>query len=370
MASDGWPEPAAPRQREIRFCRAPDGTRLAFRVAGTGPPLVTVGAFASHVELDHHHPVISAGLGSLHREFTVLRYDERGHGLSECDLGDDDLATRVRDLESVVDAAGLDRFAIFAVHMGGPVGIAYSALHPDRVTQLILMSTFARGPALLNRSAREAFLFAKLIQEGWGRRSRSRRVLSTGILPGASEETLAWLDDVQPALGSGEALAASYWNQSTADASGYLDRVVTPTLVIHAQDDLRVDFAEARRVAGAIPNSRLVAFADGGSVMPEHSANWRVAVQSIASLVSEQPEPDPSIPANLAALSPRERQILKSLASGQSNAEIAAHENLSVRTVERHVSNIYRKLHLTGSTSRTIAAVMYLQHGGTTPPLL
>ncbi|MFC9918729.1 alpha/beta fold hydrolase [Agromyces binzhouensis] len=366
MAANGWPEPAAPWHGEIRFCRAPDGTRLAFRVSGAGPPLVTVGAFASHLELDHQHPVLSAVLGSLHQEFTVLRYDERGHGLSECDLGDDDLVTRVRDLESVVDAAGLGHFAIFAAHMGGPVGIAFSALHPERVTQLILMSTFARGPALLHRSVRETFLFAKLIQEGWGRQSRSRRVLSTGILPGASDAALAWLDDAQPLLGSKDALAASYWNQSTADATGYLDRVVTPTLVIHAHDDLLVEFAEARRVAEVIPNARLVSFADGGNVMPEHSSNWQAAVQDIASLVSEQPGPDPSILASLAELTPREVQILQFLSSGRSNAQIAAGESLSVRTVERHVSNIYRKLHLTGPTSRTRAAVMYVRQRGTT----
>jgi pimeloyl-ACP methyl ester carboxylesterase/DNA-binding CsgD family transcriptional regulator len=369
MALEGWPEPAAPWQRQIGFSSAHDGTRLAFRVAGAGPPLVTVGAFASHLELDHQHPVIGASLGALHREFTVLRYDERGHGLSASDSGDDDLATRVRDLESVVDAAGLDRFAIFAAHMGGPVGIAYSALHPERVTQLILMSTFARGPALMDQSVREAFFFAKLIQEGWGRRSRIRRVLSTGILPGASEEALAWLDDAQSTLGSGEALAASYWNQTTADASGYLDQVVSPTLVIHAHDDLLVEFAEACRVAKAIPHARLVSFADGGNVMPEHSVNWQLAVQDIASLVSQHPHPDASAGAYLAGLSPRERKILQFLASGRTNAQIAASEYLSVRTVERHVSNIYRKLHLTGSTSRTTAVAMYLQHGGTIPPL-
>ncbi len=352
-------------QREIRFCRAPDGTCLAYRLAGSGPPLVAVGAFPVHLELDHQHPVMRTGLEGLHRGCTVLRYDERGHGLSHCDLNNDDLATRVRDLESVVDAAGLDRFAIFAAHMGGPVGIAYSALHPDRVTQLILIATFARGPALLDRSIREAYLFTKLMQEGWGRRSRARRVLSTGVLPGASEEALAWLDDAQPALGSRDTIAASYWNQTTADASGCLAQVVTPTLVVHAHDDMLAPFAEACRVAKAIPHARLMSFTDGGNVMPEHALNWQLAVENIASLVSTHPSPDPPDHVHLADLSPRERQILELLAYGRSNAQIAATEYLSVRTVERHVSNIYKKLDLTGSTSRTIAAAMYMRDGGT-----
>lgn len=308
------------------------------------------------------------GLEALQRAFTVLRYDERGHGLSQCDLNNDDLATRVRDLESVVDAAGLDRFAIFAAHMGGPVGIAYSAVHPERVTQLILIATFARGPALLDSSVREAYLFTKLMQEGWGRRSRARRVISTGILPGASEEALAWLDDAQPALGSRDTLAASYWNQTTADASGCLDQVVTPTLVIHARDDMLVAFAEACRVAKAIPHARLMPFSDGGNVMPEHSQNWQLAVANIASLVSTHPTPDPPAHAHITELSLRERQILEHLAGGRSNDQIAATEFLSVRTVERHVSNIYKKLQLTGSTSRTRAAAIYLRGSGTSSP--
>ncbi|MCA1784101.1 MAG: alpha/beta fold hydrolase [Dermatophilaceae bacterium] len=360
---NGWSEPLAP-WREIRFCHAFDGTRLAFSVGGLGSPLVMVGVFASHLELDDQHPVMRAAFDSLQRRFTVVRYDERGRGLSRCDLGNDDLATRVRDFETVVDAVGLDRFAILAVHMGGPVGIAYSALHPDRVTQLILISTFSRGPALIDRTPREAFLFAKLIAEGWGKSARTRRLLSTGIAPGVSEETLTWLDEAQPAVGSGQTIAASYWNQAKADASADLANVVTPTLVIHAEDDKLTGFAEACRVVAAIPDAHLISFADGGNALPEHAPNWELAVENIASLISATTLPEPAHQPCVADLSARERQLLRRVASGMSNAEIAAAEYLSVRTVERHVSNIYRKLHLTGSSARTRAVAMYVRDGG------
>lgn len=369
MARHGGPHPVTSPGREIRYCRAPDGTSLAFGVAGQGPLLLALGAFATHLGLDHQHPVLRAGLAALQREFTVLRYDERGHGLSAA-RGRDDLATRVGDLGSVVDAAGWDRFAILAVHMGGPVGIAYAAEHPRRVSQLVLAATFARGPALVDHSLREALLFARLISEGWAGSARTRRVLSAGIVPGASEETLAWLDQAQPALGARQTLAASYWNQVTADASDRLWQVRTPTLVIHARDDLLVGLDEARRVATAIPDARLVTFADGGNVMPEHPSAWEPAVREIATLVSGATRSPPPPAPGLAALSPREWQILELLARGMSNPQISAQEYLSLRTVERHVSNIYGKLHLSGSTSRTSAVALFLRRGAAVPPRL
>ncbi|MGA8046410.1 MAG: alpha/beta fold hydrolase [Dermatophilaceae bacterium] len=365
---DGWSGPAPPWQPEIRFCRGFDGTRLAFSVAGFGSPLVMVGPFATHLQLDDEHPAMRAGLDALRRRFTVVRYDERGRGMSRCASGTDDLATRVRDFETVVDAVGLDRFAILAVHMGGPVGIAYSAVHPDRVTQLILLSTFARGPALLDRTPREAFLFAKLIAEGWGRSSRTRRLLSSGIAPGVSEETLTWMDETQPAVGSAPTIAASYWNQAKADASAVLANVVTPTLVIHAEDDKLTGFAEACRVVEAIPEAHLISFAAGGNALPEHAPNWAQAVENIGSMISPTTLPEPAHHPCLADLSARERQLLRRVANGMSNAEIAAAEYLSVRTVERHVSNIYRKLHLTGSTARTRAVAMHVRDGGRIDP--
>lgn len=371
MAGDDGPQTVSAWHREIQYCQAPDGTRLAFGLAGSGPLVVTVGAFASHLALDQEHPVLSISLTALQQRFTVLRYDERGHGLSQVGIDtDDDLATRVRDLESVVDAAGLGRFAIFAVHMGGPVGITYSALHPERVTHLILGSTFAKGPALIDRSLREELHFAKLMQEGWGGRARTRRLLSTGILPGASEQTLAWLDDAQPSLGSGAALAASYWNQSTADASPRLPQIVAPTLVIHARDDLMVEFAEACRAAALIPHARLVSFDHGGNVMPEHESNWKLAVQDIAALVRNMGDPFTPTRGDVAALSTRELQVLELVAAGMSNAQIAHAKYLSVRTVERHVSNVYKKLHLSGSASRTKAAAIYLfKESAIAPPM-
>ena len=135
----------APPVQEIRFCTTGDGTRLAYATSGTGPPLVKAANWLSHLDYDWESPVWRHWLAELSRRFRLIRYDERGCGLSDWDIARFSFGDWVDDLEAVIDAAGLDRFPLLGISQGGPVAIAYAVRHPERVTHLVLLGSYAQG---------------------------------------------------------------------------------------------------------------------------------------------------------------------------------------------------------------------------------
>src|SRR6201986_268912 len=133
MASSSSAQP----QQQVRFCRAPDGARIAYAVHGDGPPLLISTCWLSHLQFDWESPVWQHFLTDLGAFATVIRFDERGHGLSDWGVTDHSLTARIGDLEAVADAAGFDRFALMAMAQGGPVAISYASRHPQRVSRLL-----------------------------------------------------------------------------------------------------------------------------------------------------------------------------------------------------------------------------------------
>ena len=129
--------------QEIRFCRSTGGVRIAYAVHGSGPPLVIDACWLSHLQYDWQSPVWRHYLVELGKVATVIRFDERGHGLSDREVTDFTLEARIADLEAVVDDAGLDRFALMAMSQGGPVSIAYAVRHPERVGRLLFYGSYA-----------------------------------------------------------------------------------------------------------------------------------------------------------------------------------------------------------------------------------
>src|SRR5580765_431841 len=149
-------EPAEPRtqaavasavkaRQDIRFCTSSDGVRLAYATIGSGPPLVKASNWLTHLDFEWGSPIWRHWWSALSLHHRVLRYDERGNGMSQRDLGDVNFDTWVRDLETVVDAAGLDRFPLLGISRGGPIAIAYAVKHPERVSHLVLYGAFAAG---------------------------------------------------------------------------------------------------------------------------------------------------------------------------------------------------------------------------------
>ena len=193
-------QPIDDEKQDIRFCMTADGVRIAFASAGKGPPLVKCANWLNHLEFDWQSPVWRHLLRELSSEFRLIRYDERGNGLSDWKVDDLSYEGMVRDLESVVDAAGLDRFPLLGISQGCAVAIGYAVRHPERVTRMVLHGGYAKGwrarsnPSEIAR--REAML--TLVREGWGQENPAfRQIFASWYIPDGSPEQWRWWNDLQ-----------------------------------------------------------------------------------------------------------------------------------------------------------------------------
>ncbi|HTC68335.1 MAG TPA: alpha/beta fold hydrolase [Acidothermaceae bacterium] len=353
---------SAQPQQQVRFCRAPDGARIAYAVHGDGPPLLISTCWLSHLQFDWESPVWRHFLIDLGKFATVIRFDERGHGLSDWDVTDHGLEARIGDLEAVADAAGFDRFALMAMAQGGPVAITYATRHPERVSRLIFYGSYSSAAEGLTADELELQdTFGQLIKVGWARPdSTFRRVFTSLMIPGATEEQMRWLDDLQRVAVSATTAVAARQQRMKADAEALLPALDFPTLVLHSVGDRMNSFEYGRHLAASIANARLVALESDNHIVLEGEPAWPLFVEEVRRFMEPDGQPSPSIERLDDLLSLRELEVLKLVAAGRDNVEIAGELNLSTRTVERHLQNIYGKLGLQGRSARIAAAARLL----------
>ena len=349
-------------RQHIRFCTAADGTRIAFATHGKGPPIVRASTWLTHLEFDWQSPVWRHWLEGLAEGHTVVRYDERGCGLSDWAVEDWSLQAWVGDLEAVVDAAGLERFALLGISHSGPTVIAYAARHPERVSHLVLYGTYARGRSMRSAQAQEeAELLVSLVRTGWGQANPAfRRAFTTLFIPGATPKQMDWFDELQRVSTTPETAARIRRARGELDVTALASRVAVPALVLHARDDAVVPFAEGRLLATLMPDARFVPLAGRNHILLADEPAWP---EFLAELHAFLGRPEPSVAQKLPELSTRELEVLGLVAAGLDNEEIAARLYLSVRTVERHLSNIYAKLGVSGKAARAAAAVRFSRSG-------
>jgi len=349
--------------QEVRFCRAPDGTRLAYATHGSGPPLVVASCWLSHLQHDWQSPIWRHFLEDLGAMTTMLRYDERGFGMSDWDVDDFSLAARLSDLETVVDAAGLDRFVLMGMSGGSAQAMAYAIAHPERVSRLILYGTVCGDPVV--RTTEEQAVedtYRSMIRVGWAKPDPEfRRVFTTKFIPDATEEQMRWFDDLQRMSTSPQNAVASRIGRQQVDIVDEIARITAPTLILQATGDRSTTFDNAVRVSGLIADSRLVALDSRNHILLAGEPAWATFVDEVATFIEPERRRWAGSELPLDALSPREREVLDLCADGRTNEEIAAALTLSPRTVERHLSNIYLKLGVGGATARTAAVARYLR---------
>ena len=272
-------------EQEIRFCTARDGVRIAYATSGSGPPLVKAANWLTHLEYDWDSPVWRHWLGEMARRHTLIRYDERGCGLSDWKVEDFSFDAWARDLETVVGRVGLDRFALLGISQGGAVAVDYAVRHPERVSHLVLYGAYAQGRARRELSPDEAEQHRALMtlaRIGWGQENPAfRQVFSNLFMPEATAEQLRWLDELQRKSTSAENAVRFYEVFGDIDVVDLLPRVSVPTLVLHARDDARVHLEAGRNLAAAIPNARFVLLESKNHILLESEPAWPRFVQAV-----------------------------------------------------------------------------------------
>jgi pimeloyl-ACP methyl ester carboxylesterase/DNA-binding CsgD family transcriptional regulator len=304
----------------------------------------------SFFQFEWQIPEYRSAFEALAEHMQLVQYDARGNGLSERDVADFSMAAMLRDLDAVVRRANLDHFALFGLFNGSPIALAYAAQHPERVSQVVLWAAFARGQfgqadpqtqALLSLIERDWSLFTETAASawmGWLPAEAARRV-ARGFRAAVTPQTARLMLDAALRV----------------DVSAQLELITTPTLVLH-RELIPLDLSGPRELAARIPSAQL-ALLEGESASPyigESGSLVRRILEFCTAAV-----PVPAAPRTEHDLTSRELEVLRYVASGDANQEIALKLQLSVHTVERHIANIYRKIDARGRADATAYALRH-----------
>jgi pimeloyl-ACP methyl ester carboxylesterase/DNA-binding CsgD family transcriptional regulator len=343
----------------IEFAASADGTRIAWASVGTGPVVVLMpGVPLSNFEAEWRIPVTRRALERLAQRVRLIQYDGRGTGRSQRDVTDLSLEAHLADLDAVVQAADAREVVLFGFYHSVITAIAWAAEHPERTRGLALFGGAARGWDPMRESGTQALV--SLIERDWDT-----------FVESAVHAWLGWPDDVEGRM------AADWFRNSTSpsvaratlQASAEMDvtaeaaTVQAPTLVLHRRDAQVIPLEVSRALADLLPNGRLVVLPGSSASLFFEKTDDVVDRLTAFALDPGAPEPvtkigRPSTTGGYATeLSAREREVLRLLAGGESNGQIAARLGISINTVERHVSNLYRKIDARGRADATAWAV-------------
>ena len=345
----------------IRYARTADGVGIALWTLGTGEPLVYMaGSPWCHIEL-LQLPACVQWYERLAEDRMLVRYDVRGTGFSDREVFDHSLEAQILDLEAVIESLGLQRFTLFAAANAGPVAIAYAAANPDRVSSLILWCSWSKGSEV-NSPRLDAW--RGLLDHDWQLMTDTCAHIALGWSEGEVGRLAAenLRESVTP-----EVMRAALDSVKGLDVSAMLPQIQAPTLVFSRPDISWIPAQAARNLASRIPNARL-SIVEGESTAP-YLGDTEIVISSIHQFLSpgqpimatgpevdggDGPSHEKTTPAGLTG---RETEVLRLVASGKTNKEIAEDLVLSIRTVERHIGNIYSKIGARGRADATVFAL-------------
>jgi pimeloyl-ACP methyl ester carboxylesterase/DNA-binding CsgD family transcriptional regulator len=347
--------------REIRFCEAAPGVRVAYATVGHGPALVVPAAWIGHLELAWRDPAVRAFYAPLAACRTVVCYDKPGCGLSDEWPGRPTLDRDLTVLHAVVNQLELEQFDLLGISVGAPVSLAFAARQPARVRRLVVYGGYADGGQIASAQVRGAML--DMIRAHWGLGSD---VLANIFLPDGSTQMKAQFAELQRGAASAEVACQLLAQCYEVQVDDLLDRISTPTLVLHREADRAIPYRLGRDLAVRIAGARLVSLA-GRSHFP-HAGDTSSVVRAILEFLGEaanQPLPGLS-GSGSSPLTARQWQVAALIAEGLTNRQIAERLGIEERSAEGHVERIRRRL---GVSSRVEVAAWWIRQsrGGEVP---
>jgi DNA-binding winged helix-turn-helix (wHTH) protein/pimeloyl-ACP methyl ester carboxylesterase len=284
------PVPMAARDQRIAFCRTADGVNLAVARIGRGMPLVCTPTWGTHLEYDWQNPIRARLWEFLANRFELIRYDGRGFGLSDRNVTEISLATLARDLETIVDALGLRRYALFCVSTGCPAAIVHAASYPERVTKMVIHDGLVQGvntwwPA---EAIRLVYGYAAIVGRQWGSVALGliRSTVAESV-PSLSPEQVEWCANLLPMTTSPENALRYFSVFTDFDVADWLPKVRAPTLVLHCQHCRAARLQEALRISTSIPKARLVSLESDNLIPLRGEPAWPAFLGAIETFLSE-----------------------------------------------------------------------------------
>lgn len=340
---------------QLRFAHLRSGTRIAWATSGQGPVLVRAAHWMTHVQHDPASPIWQPWIQRLSEEVQLVRYDERGCGLSGPDDSPLGLDAALEELEAVVEATGKSTVALLGMSGAAAPAVAYAARHPDRVSHLLLLGGYTHGLLHRQPSADRLALFeatAKLVELGWGQRDAAvQQFFTTQMIPDATREQAQALNEQQRLSCSGTRAAAILRARVALDVRADLPQVRCPTLVMHCEGDGMVAVELGRELAASIAGARFESLPSRNHL----PLAGEPAFERFCSLIGEFLRDGSATAAGL-AFTPRERELLALVAQGLDNLQIAARLGLAEKTVRNGLSKLYATLAVEGRPQAIVRA--------------
>jgi pimeloyl-ACP methyl ester carboxylesterase len=337
MIEESIPEP------QLRYAKAPDGVDIAFWTIGEGPPLLFTPPYPlGHIQLEWRNPRVRAFYRRLALSCTLVRFDPRGGGMSTREIMDYSLEARVGDIAAVADRAGLGEFGLLAFGHMGPPSLTYAARHPERVSRLILWYCYTRYKDYVRNPRVEAA--RSLIERDWTLYTELEGFRASNWAGG---EEARWYTEFLRQCVTPASLLGAFDGLRGVDVASLLPQIEAPTLVLHREGSDLLPPGVARDITAAIPDARLV-MVPGKGMSPFEEA---------AETILEEIEGFLAGARSVGGLTPRETEVLRLVAAGRSNTEIGDELSLSVRTVARHITNLYGKIGVQNRSEATAYAI-------------
>jgi pimeloyl-ACP methyl ester carboxylesterase/DNA-binding CsgD family transcriptional regulator len=340
----------------VQYLESFDGTKIAYAVSGSGPPVVLLPSWLTHLHYQDRSVAWRPWLEALTDRYTLIRYDPRGCGLSDRAVDDLTFDAWVRDLDALAQTLDLPRHSLIGACQGGAVALEYAARLPGRVDRLILYGTYARGRDRrgdIPLEAEKANVMRQMIRLGWGADDHAfATAFAKQFQPGGSGEHLRSWCELQRMAATPETALRLTEVMFNIDIRSAAAIIGCPTLVAHAERDAVVPPEEGRLLASIIPHARFLSLDSANHFMLPEEPAW---AQFVAALHEFLPTPDPAT-GRFAGLTNRERDVLHNLAQGLDNHEIAASLGLGEKTIRNHVSAIFDKLDLHSRAKVVVAA--------------